>query len=222
MKRLFRFTIVFALFCYHASAQSLTDTQLSKIDFDQKLGSQISLNLWFHDESGKDVTLGDYFGRKPVILVIGYYKCPMLCNATFNGMVEALNDMRWSIGREFEIIHVSIDPTETSQLAAAKKKTYLKRYGRAGASDGWHFLTGDQRSIQLLAEQVGFRYVYDPQIKQYAHPGGLILLTPQGKVTKYFAGRHLLTRTNLQRAERRVTGTDRQSNQRTIPALLLA
>src|SRR4051794_6408734 len=104
MKRLFQFTFLFALLCYHASAQSLTDTQLSKIEFDQKLGTQISLNLWFRDESGKDVKLTDYFNRKPVILVMGYYQCPMLCNATFNGMVEALNDMRWSIGREFEVI----------------------------------------------------------------------------------------------------------------------
>lgn len=188
MKRLLQFIALALLLSLPSEAQSLTDSQLVKVDFDQKLGTQISLKLWFHDEAGKDVKLGDYFGRKPVILVLGYYECPMLCNATFNGMVEALNDMRWSIGREFEVIHVSIDPTETPQLAAAKKKTYLKRYGRNGASDGWHFLTGQQQSIQILAEQVGFRYTYDPEVKQYAHPSGLILLTPQGKVTKYFAG----------------------------------
>jgi protein SCO1 len=136
MKRLFEFVALLALLCWHVSAQSLTDSQLIKVDFDQKLGSQVSLNLWFRDEAGKDVKLGDYFGHKPVILVMGYYQCPMLCNATFNGMVEALNDMRWSIGREFAVVHVSIDPTESSQLAAAKKKTYLKRYGRNGASSG--------------------------------------------------------------------------------------
>jgi protein SCO1/2 len=96
--------------------------------------------------------------------------------------------MRWSIGKEFEVVHVSIDPTETSTLAHAKKQTYLKRYGRAGAAEGWHFLTGDQKSIQLLAEQTGFQYAYDSQYKQYAHPGGFIVLTPQGKINRYFAG----------------------------------
>jgi protein SCO1/2 len=181
---------IFALFVavLSAHAQTLNDAQLSKIDFDQKVGAQISLNLWFHDENGRDVKLEDYFGKKPVILVLGYYQCPMLCNATFNGMVEALNDMRWSIGKEFEVVHVSIDPTETSQLANAKKKTYLKRYGRAGAAEGWHFLTGQQHSIVSLTEQAGFRYAYDSHYKQYAHPGGIIILTPKGRINRYFAG----------------------------------
>jgi len=188
MKRLLQVVAIGLICASSASAQMLTDTQLSQISFDQKLGAQLSLNLWFRDETGKDVKLGDYFGRKPVILVLGYYQCPMLCNSTFNGMVEALNDMRWSIGREFQVIHISIDPTETPQLASAKKQTYLKRYGRVGAGDGWHFLTGEQRAIQLLTEQAGFRYAYDRDVKQYAHPGGLIIVTPQGKITKYLAG----------------------------------
>jgi protein SCO1/2 len=170
-----------------ANAQSLTDNQLAKVDYDQKLGAQISLNLWFHDETGRDVQLAEYFGSKPVILVLGYYQCPMLCHATFNGMVEALNDMRWSIGKEFTVVHVSIDPTEAAPLANAKKRTYLKRYGRAGASEGWHFLTGEQKSITQLTEETGFHYAYDAQFKQYAHPGGLIIVSPHGKVTKYFA-----------------------------------
>ncbi|MDB6056855.1 MAG: uncharacterized protein JWO95_699 [Verrucomicrobiales bacterium] len=190
MKRWLAHAIFVVLLCSvsQSRAQSLTDTNLAQIDFDQKLGAQLPFNLWFHDETGKDVKLADYFTTKPVILVLGYYKCPMLCNATLNGMVEALNDMRWSIGREFEVVHVSIDPTETFQLAHAKKQTYIKRYGRTVASNGWHFLTGDQKSIQLLAEQAGFRYAYDPEVKQYAHPGGLIIVTPQGKITKYLAG----------------------------------
>ncbi len=188
MKCLLLLIIALLLNLLSAPAQMLTDKQLSEVNFDQKLGAQLSLNLWFRDEAGKDVRLGDYFGSKPVILVLGYYRCPMLCNATFNGMIEALNDMRWSIGREFQVVHVSIDPTETSELARKKKQTYLKRYGRLGASDGWHFLTGDQQSIQLLTEQAGFRYVYDPEVKQYAHPGGLIIVTTQGKITKYLAG----------------------------------
>jgi protein SCO1/2 len=180
------FTVFVAVLSAHA--QMLNDAQLSKIDFDQKVGAQISLNLWFHDENGRDVKLEDYFGKKPVILVLGYYKCPMLCNSTLNGMVEALNDMKWSIGKEFAVIHVSIDPTETPQLARAKKQTYLKRYGRERAADGWHFLTGQQQAIQQLAEEAGFRYAYDSQYKQYAHPGGLIILTPTGRINRYFAG----------------------------------
>ena len=182
--------VVLILFAALSSlhGQTLTDAQLSKIDFDQKVGAKLPPNLWFHDEDGKDVKLGDYFGNKPVILVLGYYKCPMLCNATINGMVEALNDIKWSIGKEFEVVHVSIDPSEAPQLAHAKKQTYLKRYGRVGSAGDWHFLTGEQQSIQTLAEETGFRYVYDSQYKQYAHPGGLIVLTPKGRISQYFAG----------------------------------
>jgi protein SCO1 len=185
-----RVLVVFALLCVAmlTQAQSLTDTQLKQIDFEQKLGAQVSPDLWFHDENGNDLKLGDLFRGKPVILILGYYQCPMLCNATFNGMVEACNDMRWSIGKEFDVIHVSINPAETAKLASAKKQTYLKRYGRAGASNGWHFLTGEQRYIQQLADETGFHYVYDPTVKQYAHPGGLIVLSPKGTITKYFAG----------------------------------
>ena len=169
-------------------AQSLTAGQLSQISFDQKLNTQISLDLPFRDENGKTVTLRDYFGQKPVVLVLGYYQCPMLCTLTFNGMVEALNDMKWSIGKEFNVVHVSINPRETPELAAAKKKTYVRQYGRAGAAAGWHFLTGDEANIRKLADEVGFHYAYDPAIKQYAHPSGLIVLTPEGKTAKYFFG----------------------------------
>ena len=170
------------------SAQALTDEQLSNIRFDQKLNSQISLDLPFRDESGKTVTLGSYFGEKPVVLVLGYYTCPMLCTLTFNGMVESMEDMKWSIGDQFNVVHVSIDPKETSRLALAKKQTYLKRYGRPGAAAGWHFLTGDEPQIKKLCDEAGFHYAYDPTVKQYAHPSGLIILTPDGKVSKYFFG----------------------------------
>jgi protein SCO1 len=169
-------------------AQSLTEDQLLHITFDQKLGSQISLNLPFRDENGKTVTLRDYFGQKPLVLVLGYYQCPMLCTLTFNGMVEAMNDMKWSIGDEFNVVHVSINPNETPQLAAAKKQTYLRRYGRHDAAAGWHFLTGTEPNIRQLADEVGFHYAYDPSVKQYAHPSGLVILTADGKVTKYFFG----------------------------------
>jgi protein SCO1/2 len=180
------------LFCLSlavsANAQTLTETQLSQISFDQKLNAQVSLDLPFRDENGNRVTLRNYFGEKPVVLVLGYYQCPMLCTLTFNGMVEGMNDMKWSIGDQFNVIHVSIDPKETPALAAAKKQTYLRRYGRAGAGAGWHFLTGDEPAIRKLADEVGFHYAYDPTVKQYAHPSGLVMLTPDGKVAKYLFG----------------------------------
>jgi protein SCO1 len=181
-------TLLLLALVLSGAAQTLTENQLSQISFDQRLNSQVSLDLPFRDESGKSVTLRDYFGGKPVVLVLGYYQCPMLCTLTFNGMVEAMNDMKWTIGREFAVVHVSIDPAETPGLAAAKKETYLKRYGRAGADAGWHFLTGDEPNIRKLADEVGFHYAYDASIKQYAHPSGLVILTPDGKVAKYFFG----------------------------------
>jgi protein SCO1/2 len=169
-------------------AQSLTENQLSKISFDQRLDSQISFDLPFRDENGKSVGLRDYFGGKPVVLVLGYYGCPMLCTLVFNGMVESMNDMKWSIGDQFNVVQVSIDPNETPELATTKKETYLKRYGRAGAGAGWHFLTGNEPNIRKLADEVGFHYAYDPSVKQYAHPSGLVILTPDGRVAKYLFG----------------------------------
>jgi len=190
IKAIFTAVLIFCctVLAHQTTAQTLTDQQLSRISFDQRLGEQVSLDLPFRDEERKAVTLGDYFGRKPVVLVLGYYGCPMLCTLTFNGMVEAMNDMKWSIGRDFNVVHVSIDPKETPELAAAKKATYVRRYGRAGAETGWHFLTGDESAIQKLTDEVGFRYAYDPTAKQYAHPSGLIILTPEGKTAKYFFG----------------------------------
>ena len=184
-----KFAILVLLFlALSVKAQSLTDSQLSAIRFDQRLDSQISLDLPFRDENGTAVTLGKYFGQKPVVLVLGYYRCPMLCTLTFNGMVEAMEDMKWSIGDQFNVVHVSIDPKETPELAFAKKRTYLTRYGRPSAAAGWHFLTGTEPAIRKLADEVGFHYAYDPSVKQYAHPSGLVVLTPDGKVSKYFFG----------------------------------
>ncbi len=171
-----------------AGGQTLSTEDLIKIRFDQKLDSQISLNLVFQDEEGKPAQLSQFFGNKPVVLVLGYYQCPMLCTMVLNGMVESAADLKWSIGREFEVVNVSVNPNETPALAAAKKLTYLKRYGRAGATDGWHFLVGNEASIAQLAREVGFRYAYDPASKQYAHPSGLVILTPQGKVASYLFG----------------------------------
>jgi protein SCO1 len=171
-----------------AGASSLTDAALVQINFEQKLNSPVSLDLVFRDEAGQNVRLGAYFDRQPVILVLGYYGCPMLCTLVLNGLVESLLDLRMDIGKQFQVVNVSIDPTEKPELAAAKKRTYLKRYGRHGAAEGWHFLTGDEPAIKTLAAQTGFHYAYDASLRQYAHPSGIIILTPEGKVARYFFG----------------------------------
>lgn len=172
----------------HSSGQALSDTNLADIRFEQKLGAALSPNLPFRDENGKAVTLGAYLGQKPVVLVLGYYECPMLCTLVLNGLVAGMSELKASVGTDYEVVDVSINPLETPALAAAKKQSYLKQYGRPGAASGWHFLTGDQRSIKRLADEVGFRYAYDAPSKQYAHPSGLVILTPQGKVAHYLFG----------------------------------
>jgi protein SCO1 len=169
-------------------AETLSDSTLASLTFDQKLNAQVPSNLRFRDETGKPVRLEEFLSQKPIILVMGYYQCPMLCTLVLNGMVESLEDLKWTIGKEFDVINVSINPAETAALAAAKKRSYLKRYGRAGAAQGWHFLTGDSGAIQQLASAVGFHYAYDEASRQYAHPSGLVILTPQGKVAGYLFG----------------------------------
>ena len=171
-----------------APASSLPDDALLRIKFDQKINSQVTADLRFRDESGRPIRLGDYLGEKPTILVLGYYGCPMLCTLVLNGMVECLQDLKMDLGKEFQVVNVSINPLEGPELAAAKKRTYLQRYGRSRADSGWHFLTGDEIAIRQLADEVGFRYAYDPAIRQYAHPSGLVVLTPQGKIARYFFG----------------------------------
>jgi len=169
-------------------SQPLSDGDMARISFEQRLGAQLPLELRFVDETGRAVSLSDYFGKKPIILVLGYYGCPMLCTLVLNGLVESMQDMKWRVGNEFEVVNVSICPEESPALAAAKKQTYLKRYGRAGADQGWHFLTGTEPAIRSLADTVGFTYRYDPGTRQYAHPSGLVILTPHGKVAHYLFG----------------------------------
>lgn len=161
---------------------------LDQVGLDQRLNQQVPLDLAFVDDHGQPVQLRQYFG-KPVILMLVYYNCPMLCNQVMSGFTGAMNGIvRFNIGREFNVVTVSIDPTETPQIAAAAKASYLKRYRRAEAADGWHFLTGQKAQIDALAQAVGFRYAWDPQIKQYAHASGIMLLTPDGRVAQYYYG----------------------------------
>lgn len=157
-------------------------------DFAQNLGAQTPLDASFRDESGRAVRLGDYLGRRPAILVLGYAECPMLCSLVLNGVVESLNDLRATTGSQFDLIDLSIDPTQTPATAAAQKRTYFKRYLRNGADAGWHFLVGDERQIRRVADAIGFQYAYDPESKQYAHASGFVVLTPEGKVARYFFG----------------------------------
>jgi len=161
---------------------------LKEIDLEQKLNRQIPLNLPFRDAGGKAVTLGDYFGEKPVVLTLVYYECPMLCNMVLNGFTRALRAIPFDVGEEFDVLTVSFSPEETPEQAAAKRAHYLEQYGRASASDGWHYLVGESAAIERLTEAVGFRYRYDQASEQYAHTTGIMVLTPEGKLARYFYG----------------------------------
>ena len=163
-------------------------TPLSRVAFEQRLNEQLPLDLPFKDETGRTVKLGDYFGRKPVILTFVYYECPMLCTQVLNGLEGALRVLNESVGDEFDVVTVSFDPRETPVLAAGKKKAYLERYQRAGAENGWHFLTGDQASIDALTKAAGFSFTWDEQTQQFAHASGIIVATPAGKLARYFLG----------------------------------
>ena len=161
---------------------------LSKIHIDQHLDRQLPLDLPFVDEHGQPVRLGDYFGKRPVVLALVYYECPMLCTQVLNGLVSALTVMNFEPGKEFDVVAVSFNPREGPGLASQKKASYLKRYGREHTAGGWHFLTGPQSSIDALTDAVGFRYAYDEKIKQYAHGAAIEVITAKGHISKYFYG----------------------------------
>jgi protein SCO1/2 len=161
---------------------------LDKVGFVQRLDEQLPLDTPFRNEQGQDVTLKDYFGRKPVILNLVYFDCPMLCTEVLNGLVRTLRAIPLQMGRDYTVLTISFDPKETSALAAAKKRVYVDRYGRKGGAEGWNFLTGNAASIKRVTDTVGFYFTYDPELKQFAHASGVILLTPQGKVARYFYG----------------------------------
>lgn len=166
-------------------------TALQDVKIEQKLDQQLPLDLVFRDESGQQVKLGQYFGNKPVVLSLVYYDCPMLCTQVLNGMVTSFRVLPFQIGKEFDVVTVSFDPRETNALATAKKKVYvnyLPERMRAGANDGWHFLTGDPASIEKLTDAVGFRYHYDEATKQFAHASAIMVATPQGRLSRYFYG----------------------------------
>jgi len=162
--------------------------QLKNVGVDQKLDAQVPLDLQFRDETGKPVRLGDYFGKRPVILNLAYYGCTMLCGEVQSGIIGSLRALQFNPSTDFDIVTVSFDPKETPEQAAAKKKSLLLRYHRPGAEQGWHFLTGDQHNIEALTKSLGFDYQYDPALNQWAHAAAIMVLTPQGKISKYFYG----------------------------------
>jgi protein SCO1 len=167
---------------------SAVPSALSQVSFEQRLNEQLPLDLPFKDETGRVVRLGEYFGRKPVVLTFVYYECPMLCTQVLNGLESSLRVLAETVGKEFDIVTVSFDPKETPVLAAGKKKAYLERYQRPDAAQGWHFLTGDQASIDTLTRAAGFNFSWDEASHQFAHASGIVVVTPGGKVSRYFFG----------------------------------
>ena len=168
---------------------------IKDIDIEQKLDSQVPLDLAFKDETGRDIKLHEYFHQgRPIILVLAYYECPMLCTQVLNGLVTTLRPLKFNVGQEFDVLVVSIDPKETPGLARDKKAAYVDDYKRPGTERGWHFLTGSQASIEAITNAVGFKYKYDESIDQYAHAAGITVLTPEGKVSRYFYGIEYSTR----------------------------
>lgn len=162
---------------------------LKNVRYEQRLDNQVPLNLAFRDESGKAVRLSDYFGqRRPVVLILAYYRCPMLCSQVLAGATQAFRQLPFRIGQQFNVLTVSFDRRETPELAASTKQTYIASYGHPEAAAGWHFLTGQQPEITALTQAVGFHYAWDAKTQQFAHATGIVVLTPRGKVAQYFYG----------------------------------
>ena len=189
IRGLFRAVCVLFFTANLAHAQDSPSAIVQKVGIDQNLGAQLPLDLKLLDETGRSVRLGDFFhpGR-PVILTFVYYRCPMLCSKELESLTRSLRAMTMHIGSDFEIVTLSISPEETPALALAKKTTYMKALKRPGGQDGWHFLTGDAKSIAALTETAGFHYVFNPKTGLYAHDAGLIIVTPEGRIAKYLPG----------------------------------
>ncbi|WP_298815822.1 SCO family protein [Chloroflexus sp.] len=170
-------------------AQGSRPNPADSVAFEQRMGEQVPLDAVFVDEQGTEVRLGQFFvAGQPVILVMSYYECPMLCSFVREGVLAALQQITLNAGRDFQVVNISIDPLETPMMAAGVKTLTLQRYGRAGAEQGWHFLTGSEEQIRRVADAIGFKYVYDETIDQYAHAAGIVVLTPEGKTARYFFG----------------------------------
>ncbi len=183
--------LVFLFVCFSATARADSSTPIDiahGVRFDQNLGAQVPLDLPFISDTGAPVHLGDYFHQRPVLLVLDYYRCPNLCGIVLNSLVTSLKGLTYDAGDRYEVVIVSIDPRDTPQVSALKKLGYVDSYQRPQTAASWHLLTGSPDSIRKLADAVGFHYVYDPATDQYAHPSGMIVLTPGGVTSRYFFG----------------------------------
>ena len=161
---------------------------LTGVGIDQRLNQQVPLNLQFKDEFGRSVPLSSFFHGKPVLLALVYYRCPMLCTQILNGVIGSLNAVSLTPGQDFEVLSVSFDPKDTPELAASKKQMYMRRFARTDTANGFHFLTGDEANIKALTDAVGFHYTYDAATDQFAHASGIMVLTPEGRLSRYFYG----------------------------------
>lgn len=188
MRPVFLFAVTALLANGDARGVDTRPPMLRDVGIVQRLGQPLPLDAIFQDELGHPVRLGEYFGRRPVILMLAYYNCPMLCTQVFNGLTSALRVLSFDAGKEFEVVAVSFDPRDRPADAAAKKKAYVGEYGRAGAAAGWHFLTGSLASIERVTQAVGFHYRYDESIGQFAHASAIYVVTPKGKLSRYFYG----------------------------------
>jgi protein SCO1/2 len=167
---------------------------LGGVSFKQRLDNQVPVNLKFTDDRGKTVTIGECMAGRPTVFVLAYYRCPMLCNQVLNGVARTLQAIDFEPGKDFEIVVVSFDPTDTVELAAAKKEAVVHAFDHDGSGEGWHFLIGDDKTVAAAAESVGFQYEYDPKSQQYAHASGIVVLTPLGRASRYFYGIDFPTR----------------------------
>jgi protein SCO1/2 len=161
---------------------------LKEVGIDQRLGTQLPMDARFRDENGQTVPLGTYFGKRPVVLALVYYDCPMLCTQILNGMVRAAKVMSFKPGQDYDVVAISFDARETPKDATVKKAVYVKAYGHEETAAGWHFLTGEEASIKRVTDAVGFRYKWDAHIAQFAHASAIYVLTPDGTLSKYFYG----------------------------------
>jgi len=171
-----------------AQAQLPPRGALAEVGIDQKLDVALPLELEFRDQLGRKVRLGELLRGRPLILSLAYFRCPMLCPYVLTGLVQSLKALSFEPGREFDVLTVSIDPSDTPALAVRTQKEYLHRYGRPAPADGWRFLTGKEPAIRALTERVGFRYRFDRESNQFAHAAGIMVITPQGRVARYFYG----------------------------------
>lgn len=182
-------TVLALLIATGLQAAEEIPVELKEVGIEEHLGESISLDLEFIDEQGKNVLLGTYFKPpRPVILTLVYHNCPNLCHFLLDGFTQSLRQLKWNVGEEFEILTVSIDPTEKTEFSLKKKRHRVKKYGRPSAAEGWHFLTGTEKNIQQLAKEVGFNYRYDSDQNEYAHSAAIFILTPEGKISRYLYG----------------------------------